>query len=109
MEHSSNFYVFGGSTFRDEINRFDGIMTWHLMGHMARGRQGHNVIYDGTAFIVVGGPGMGDTFATERCALSDKDNEIKCETLGSDTLYNYAYYPEMMVVSSAFCEEKWNT
>ena len=103
VEHKSNFYVFGGSTFRDEIYRFAGT-AWSLVGHMVRGRQGHNVIYDGTAFIVVGGPGWDDTWATERCLFTD-DADIDCETLGTETLYNYAFYPEMMVVNSAACEE----
>ena len=58
------------------------------------------MIYDGSAFIVVGGPGSDDTFKTERCKLNQ--NEIICEEYGQE-LRNYAYYPEMIIVDASFC------
>ena len=38
IEHKSSFYVFGGSSWRDEIYRYD--RSWQFLGRMTKPRQG---------------------------------------------------------------------
>ena len=99
------FYLFGGiekgsSPYGDyvtAIGRMDVTGLWTLAGELLQPRSGHNVIYDGAYFIVVGGNGQ---YATEKCSINS--GSISC-TSQTPELLGYYYYPELFLVSEPFC------
>ena len=73
-------------------------MIWTKAGDLVTGRDGHNSIFDGSNFLIVGGIG---TFKTEKCAFSD--NQVNC-TVQNPELTSYSYYPELFMVSAEYCK-----
>ena len=81
-----------------QIGRLDAITrTWNYAGTLKQGRRGHAVIFDGTQFLVIGG--YGGTFKTENCVPNG--TTVTC-TQHETGLYNYAYYPELLLVDNDF-------
>ena len=76
--------------------------TWSNMGSLKQARQGHNVVYDGSNLVVVGGERL---IKTEVCRLLN--DEIFCVEQGPE-LFGYANYPELFLVSDTFCKEKFD-
>lgn len=62
-------------------------------------RQGHNVIFNGVHFLIVGGEG---SKKTEKCQLVS--GQMTCAEQ-SPELANYHYYPELTLVPVDFCKE----
>ena len=100
------FIIFGGSdpTTRSFITRLDlSTTSWTKLGDLQTGRSGHNVIYDGEVFIVVGGKfENSQTFKTEKCTLAG--SSMTCSEQ-SPTLNSYQYYPALVMVPEDFCTE----
>ena len=71
---------------------------WTQAGELKEARYGHNVIYDGTHLLVVGGYG---NLQTEICSI--ESNMVNC-TSQSPELTEYAYYPELFLVTDSFCK-----
>ena len=65
---------------------------------MNSAREGHNVIFDGAQFLVIGGDGR---YQTEKCTLAN--DQMTCAEQNPE-LNNYVDYPELYLVPSAFCE-----
>ena len=96
------FIVFGGhhSSTKSVIAKLDLATTsWVKLGDLKVGRWGHNVIFDGEVFIVVGGSG---TMKTEKCSLSG--STMTCSEQ-NPTLANYYWYPALVMVPEDFCTE----
>ena len=94
------FYVFGGTALSGQpigaIVRFDTIeRTWTYAGSLASWKAGHNVIFDGNDFLVIGG----NSNPTQLCSLEDKT--LDCIELSSE-LTNYTFYPELFLVDKNF-------
>ena len=62
---------------------------------------GHSVIFNGKAFLVVGGSGGNSNkiMKTESCSL--QNDQISCVELES-TMNNYIFYPFVMTVDKSF-------
>lgn len=75
---------------------------WNKAGEMVNGREGHNVIYDGQFFIVVGGSGGSDALSTEKCTIENE--EMACSSQ-LPQLDKYAYYPELFLVPHEYCRD----
>lgn len=98
--YSNGFMVFGGHSTDTTIARLDLSTThWSKLGKLSTGRHGHNVIYDGSAFMVIGGYG---NKPTEKCVLSG--SSITC-TEQSPTLSDYNNTPAVVMVPEDFCTE----
>ena len=104
------FYVFGGwldDHHTDRIVKLDAkTLLWTLVGHLNQMRDGHNAIYTGRNFLIVGGKVGNDlagyTKPTEVCSL---DNDaITCVERGPILEY-YAYTPEVFLVASDYCKD----
>ena len=99
------FYVFGGDTDINEndttIGKLDADLVWTRVGNLNRGRQGHNVIFDGQYALVVGG--IAGTFSTEKCIISTSG--VHCMEQ-SPSLYRYELYPELFMVPPNFCKNQ---
>lgn len=69
-------------------------------------RDGHNAIYTGRNFLIVGGKSTNDlegqTKPTEVCSLDD--GAVTCVERGPVLEY-YAYTPELFLVASDYCKE----
>jgi len=99
-----SFYVFSGwsGEYGKTIGRLE-VQTrkWSKAGDMVSGREGHNVIYDGQFFIVVGGSDGSDALKTEKCAIVNE--EMACSNQ-LPQLSKYAYYPELFLVPQGYCD-----
>ena len=96
----NGFIVFGGHSTDTTIARLDIPTTaWSKLGKLKSGRHGHGVIYDGKAFMVIGGNG---SYKTEKCLLSG--TSITC-TEQTPTLENYDITPALIMVPEDFCTE----
>ena len=107
VNHRGAFYVFGGfSGVREQtIGRLDPSSgTWSRVGQLVTGRAGHNVIFDGVDFIVVGGywPPRLQSVNTEVCSIND-EQAVSCISQKPEWT-GYAYYPEFLLVSDSFCQ-----
>ena len=91
------FYVFGGSPSYRGILKLDAQNIWKIVGFLNAIRNGHNVIYDGTHFLVFGG--AKSKLATEKCALSNE--EVNCIDQ-SPSLTDYEN-PALFFVSTNYC------
>ena len=89
-------------TFSNIIARFEtSTRQWKKLGELNEARLGHGVIAQKGEFIVVGGDGIIDEGTkTERCSLSD--DSIQCTSVDPE-LYDYFFYPEMMLVPENYC------
>ena len=98
--HEQAFFIFGGYGFNSlsRIGRLDAVTrTWSLAGSLIQSRRGHAVVFDGSQFLVIGGTGY---YQTEYCVPNGVT--ITCtQNLGLG-LYNYAYYPELMLVDDNY-------
>ena len=92
------YYVFSGLGGDETIGRMDENGQWTKAGELNQARYGHNVIFDGQYIIVVGGSSSKDT---ERCQL--QNDTITCTTQ-DPKLASYYFYPELFLVSDAFCK-----
>ena len=99
------FYVVGGrigvigTTSSNIIGRLDAATkTWSDFGRLVNQRHQHNVIFDGTSLLVVGGEG---NFNTEVCTLSSEG--VLCSEQEPFLKY-YSTYPELFLVSTGFCK-----
>ena len=72
---------------------------WTQAGELKVARYGHNVIYDGTHLLVLGGS---DTRITEICSI--ESNMVNCKSQ-SPQLKDYYIYPELFLVSDSFCKD----
>ena len=72
---------------------------WTNAGDLVTGRSEHNVIYDGSYLLVIGGYG---NKASERCAITN--GQVAC-TSQMPELTNYSYYPELYLVPVGYCKE----
>merc|ERR1711892_882316 len=85
---------FGGSSIKS-IGKLDATtFIWSKVGDLYSGRYGHNVIFDGAHFLVIGGLG---TKKTEKCTLVN--GQMTCAEQNSE-LSEYAFYPELYMVPS---------
>ena len=66
---------------------------------MNSARSGHNVIFDGAHFLVVGGR---EKLKTEKCTLVK--GQITCAEQNPE-LTDYFNYPELYLVPLNFCKE----
>ena len=98
------FYVFGGDTDISDsdtiIAKLDADLTWTKVGELNKGRHGHNVIFDGSFALVVGG--YDGIYPTEKCDLST--TPVNC-TNQSPELEDYSDYPELFIVAPNFCKK----
>ena len=98
------FYVFGGapsSSVDTIIGKLDAeTRVWSKAGDLNASRWGHNVIYDGRHFLVIGGK---DTHMTEKCTLTN-DGIMMCVDQ-NPKLTDYAWYPELFFVVDDFCKQ----
>ena len=98
------FYVIGGYS---DINRYDKTigrldattMVWSKSGDLVNGRSSHNVIYDDSSLIIVGGYKY--PYKTEKCVISN--DQVSCVSQNPDLDY-YRYYPELFLVPVDFCK-----
>ena len=96
------FYVIGGKTdsiSSNIIGRMDPNRQWSQAGELVKARHGHNVIYDGTYLMVVGGR---DSAYTEKCTI--ESGTVICSTQ-TPKLTSFSYYPELFLVSDSFCKD----
>ena len=99
--HEEAFFVFGGKgDYWDDfgsIGRLDAVtLTWSLAGSLKQARNGHAVIFDGTQFLVIGGPGE---FKTENCVPNGDTVTCTEQQKGFDHYYSY---PELMLVDGNY-------
>ena len=73
--------------------------SWFLVGSLNYARFGHNVIFDGQHFLVVGGY---DEFKNEVCTLGE-DKMITCEKTYTYMKY-WRFYPELFLVNDTFAD-----
>ena len=77
--------------------------VWSKAGYLNTSRKGHNVIFDGRHFLVIGGY---ETKKEERCTIVR--DEMTCVEQAPE-LTDYAYYPELFLVPDDFCKKSnWN-
>ena len=99
------FFIFGGNDgYKDlsQIGRLDAVTRkWSLAGSLYQARWGHSVVFDGSRFLVIGGFG-GNYFKTENCFPNGTTINCTEQPLG---LYNYAFYPEIMLVDENFAKD----
>ena len=72
---------------------------WSKVGDLNSGRSGHNVIFDGAHFLVIGGEYFKKT---ENCTMVN--GQMTCAEQKPE-LTSYAYYPELYMVPIDFCKE----
>ena len=103
---SGSFFVIGGyslvgySRAVSTIGRFDlAIRRWMNAGDLVTARAGHNVIYDGSYLLVIGGYA---DFMSEKCSITN--GQVAC-TSQTPQLNDYAYYPEVHLVPAGYCTE----
>ena len=97
------FLLFGGytSSSSSTIARLDArTTTWSKLGDLQTARYAHSVIYDGEAFLVIGG--LKNGIQTEKCVASGLS--ITCAHQ-MPTLEYYAYYPGLFLVPHDYCTQ----
>ena len=72
---------------------------WSKVGDLTSPRSGHNVIFDGAHFLVIGGAGT--RLKTEKCTLVN--GQMTCAEQNPE-LTKFAFYPELYLVPLDFCE-----
>ena len=72
--------------------------TWTKAGNLVTGRRAHNVIYDGTYLLVIGGEG---TKMSEKCSIENE--QVSC-TSQTPQLKDYEFYPELHLVLVGYCK-----
>ena len=93
-----------GYGYKSIISRFDPVQnSWTKLGYLQVARKGYSVIQVDNEFIVVGGAdgyhsiyGILKELPTESCKIN---GQFMTCTMGKLRLSNFAYYPEMMLVS----------
>jgi hypothetical protein len=70
-----------------------------MVGKLIYARNSHGAIFNGDVFIVAGGY-YDEKFVTEACSI--KKDEVNC-IKQAPVLADYDWYPEMFLVSDAFC------
>ena len=98
--------MFGGETdinaYDTTIGKLDADLIWTKVGDLNKGRWGHNVIFDGSYALVVGGYGGRDVYLpTVKCDISS--SSINCIEQ-APLLYGYYNYPELFIVPPNFCK-----
>ena len=98
--------MFGGSTdksfYEKQIGKLDANSVWSKVGDLNEGRLGHNVIFDGTYALIVGGDtGIDVNLSTEKCSFTS--DGISCASQ-SPSLYRYSFYPELFMVPFDYCK-----
>ena len=92
-----------------KLEKIKSISTLSKAGTLNRGRRGHNVIFDGEKFLVVGG------WAKKWLESSSPYANIEVCTLSGSTmtcvekqtsLANYALYPALFLVPDDFGKDK---
>ena len=73
-------------------------MIWTKAGELKNPRDEHNVVFDGSNFLVFGGSG---TKKTEKCTILN--NQMTC-TEQTPELTNFSIYPELFLVQIDFCK-----
>ena len=103
--YSSYFYFGGHGSYNGKysdppvIARLDGsTYQWSKVGQLNEGRFGHNAILLNDIFLVVGGR---YTKKTEKCEY--KNDQMVCQSQ-SPSLTDYAWVPELMIVSDDYCD-----
>ena len=102
------FYVIGGQKGNDAysktISKLDPISyEWSEAGDLVVGRSGHNVIFDGSDIIIVGGyAGNGVSLKAEQCTIAE--GKVTCVEQ-DPSLVDYSYYPELFLVEEGYCKE----
>ena len=82
------------------IGRFDpASLLWSEAGKLNQGRYTHNAIYEGSNIVVVGG--VTGSLNTEVCTVAN--GEVSC-TLQSPALTDFAFYPELFLITVDFCK-----
>ena len=106
--HSIAFYVLGGVTDEDVYNsniigRLDTTtLTWAKAGELIYARHGYGAIFTGDVMVVAGGhDDHKSLYKTESCEFIN--GFVTCIELTA-TLNDYAYFPEMHLVSDTFCK-----
>lgn len=109
MYHSNYFYVIGGligdingeSMVKSNIiGRLNSLTTtWTEAGELKNARYGHGAIFNGDVIIIAGGNG---NMTTESCSIVN--GAVTCVEQ-APTLDYYVWYPEMYLVSDAYCHE----
>ena len=101
IHHNGAFYVFGGTYNLRNIARLDGVsQRWSLAGKLNSDRLRHNVIFDGTYFLVVGGEG---SKKTENCVLDE--TVITCTEQDSDPISDYVEYPALFLTADDYGDD----
>ena len=77
--------------------------VWSKAGDLNTSRYGHNVIFDGRHFLVVGGHHKS---GTEKCTLENE--KMTCVEQDS-TLAYYGDYPALFLVPPLFCKPLTHT
>ena len=98
--NSGAFYFFGGAAdfATKKIARFDEVShLWSLAGSLKGVRDGHAVIFNGSAFIVIGGS---RNHTTENCYL--EGTVMTCTEHQSPALYSYYTYPALFLTDDNY-------
>ena len=100
-----SFYVFGGHTDASRehtvIAKLNASLVWSKAGELKTGRAGHNVIFDGSYALIVGGYISTINVPTERCSLTSEG--FTC-TSQRPVLQNYSDYPELFTIPHDYCK-----
>ena len=103
-----SFYVFGGHTdiydYFTTIGKLSASLVWSKVGELKNGRFGHNVIFNGSDALVIGGyKGWQMSVPTEKCKITV--NGVDC-TEQNPSLQGYEKYPELFLVELDFCKKQ---
>ena len=95
----------GSSSYSQTIAKLDTFTyEWSKAGDLIQGRRGHNVIFDGSDIIVVGGDaGKNVTPKNEKCTITG--DKVTCVEQ-DPALKDYALYPELFLVEDGFCKDR---
>ena len=102
MYTNGAFFIFGGYSGGSikGIGKLDATTKiWSKVGDLNSGRAGHNVIFDGAHFLVIGGA---YERKTEKCTMAN--GRMTCAQQNPE-LNDYAFYPELYMVPINFCKE----
>ena len=75
---------------------------WSLAGNLKSNRERHNVIYDGSMFMVVGGQG---SYKTENCVL--EGTAMTCIEQDSYPLNYYSTHPALSLTLKNYDDPCW--
>ena len=99
--HDGAFFIFGGKYNLRNIARLDEVsQRWSLAGKLNSDRLRHNVIFDGTYFLVVGGEG---SKKTENCVLDE--TVMTCTEQDSDPISDYVEYPALFLTADDYGDD----